>query len=223
MATTETQESPNTTFIYGKFSFYALLLLAFGLAVGGASTYFAGASAGAFDTNKVNTGDTGWVLTASALVMLMTPLVGVFYGGLVTSKNVISLIKQSLLILAIVSIQWVLVGYSLVFGNDFHGIIGELNFFGLNGVGYAPNAAYAATIPQLAFMIFQAMGAVIAPALILGSIAERIRFRTLVIFVILWSTLVYDPIAHWVWGTCGWLNNMGALDFAGGAAVHASA
>jgi Amt family ammonium transporter len=223
MATIETQESPNTAPIYGKFSFYALLLLAFGMAVGGTSTYFAGASAGAFDTNKINAGDTGWVLTASALVMLMTPLVGVFYGGLVTSKNVISLIKQSLLILAVISIQWVLVGYSLVFGNDFHGIIGELNFFGLYGVGYPPNPDYAGTIPQMAFMIFQAMGAVIAPALILGSIAERVRFRTLVIFVLLWSTLVYDPIAHWVWGTGGWLHNMGALDFAGGAAVHASA
>jgi Amt family ammonium transporter len=223
MATTETQESPNISFIYGKFSFYALLLLAFGMAVGGASTYFAGASAGHFDATKVNAGDTGWVLTASALVMLMTPLVGVFYGGLVTSKNVVSLIKQSLVILAVISIQWVLFGYSLVFGHDFHGIIGELNFFGLNGVGYLPNADYAGTIPQLAFMIFQAMGAVIAPALILGSIAERMRFRTLVIFVLLWSTFVYDPIAHWVWGTGGWLHNMGALDFAGGAAVHASA
>jgi Amt family ammonium transporter len=223
MATTETQESPNIPFIYGKFSFYALLLLAFGLAVGGVSTYFAGASAGRFDVTKINAGDTGWVLTASALVMVMTPLVGVFYGGLVTSKNVISIIKQSLVILAVISIQWVLFGYSLVFGRDFHGIIGELNFFGLNGVGYVPNGDYAGTIPQLAFMIFQAMGAVIAPALILGSIAERIRFRTLVIFVLLWSTFVYDPIAHWVWGTGGWLHNMGALDFAGGAAVHASA
>src|SRR5215472_8798864 len=214
MATNETQESPNTTFIYGKFSFYAILLLAFGMAVGGASTYFAGASAGAFDPKQVNTGDTAWVLTASALVMMMTPLVGVFYGGLVTSKNVISLIKQSILILAVISIQWILVGYSLVFGKDFYGIIGELNFFGLNGVGYGPNPAYATTIPQLAFMIFQAMGAVIAPALILGSIAERIRFRTLVLFVLLWSTFVYDPIAHWVRGNGGWLHNLGALDFA---------
>lgn len=223
MATNETQESPNTPFIYGKFSFYAILLLAFGMAVGGVSTYFAGVSAGTFDTTKINAGDTAWVLTASALVMVMTPLVGVFYGGLVTSKNVISLIKQSILILAIVSIQWILFGYSLVFGKDFYGIIGQLNFVGLWGVGYAPNPAYAGTIPQLAFMIFQAMGAVIAPALILGSIAERIRFRTLIIFVLLWSTLVYDPIAHWVWGNGGWLNNLGALDFAGGAAVHASA
>jgi len=222
MATTETQESPNAAPIYGKLSFYVLLLLVFGMAVGYASTYFAGASAGPFDA-KVNAGDTGWVLTASALVMLMTPLVGVFYGGLVTSKNVISLIKQSLLILAVISIQWVVFGYSLVFGTDFHGIIGELNFFGLSGVGYAPNSAYAATIPQLAFMIFQAMGAVIAPALILGSIVERVRFRTLVVFVLVWSTFVYDPIAHWVWGTGGWLHSMGALDFAGGAAVHASA
>ena len=134
---------------------------------------------------------------------------------MVTSKNVISVIKQSLLILAVVSIQWVVVGYSLVFGTDFHGIIGGLNFFGLQGVGYAPSA-YAPTIPQSAFMIFQAMGAIIAPALIIGSIVERVRFRTLVIFVLLWTTLVYDPIAHWVWGTGGWLHNLGTLDFAGG-------
>src|SRR5436305_2689449 len=146
-----------------------------------------------------------------------------FLRGMVTSKNVVSVIKQSLLILGIVSIQWVLIGYSLVFGNDLGGVIGGLNFIGLKGVGYAPNANYAATIPQLAFMIFQAMFAIITPALIIGSFVERIRFRVLVLFVILWSTLVYDPIAHWVWGMGGWLHNLGALDFAGGTVVHISA
>jgi Amt family ammonium transporter len=155
--------------------------------------------------------------------MIMTPAVGFFYGGMVTSKNVVSVIKQSLLILGIVSVQWVLIGYSLVFGNDLGGVIGGLSFFGLSGVGYAPNANYAGTIPQLAFMIFQAMFAIITPALIIGAFVERIRFRTLVLFVILWSTLVYDPIAHWVWGTGGWLHNLGALDFAGGTVVHISA
>src|SRR2546430_3792523 len=152
----------------------------------------------------------------------MTPAVGFFFGCMVTSKNVVSVIKQSLLILGIVSIQWVLIGYSLVFGNDLGGVIGGLNFIGLKGVGYAPNANYAATIPQLAFMIFQAMFAIITPALIIGSFVERIRFRTLVLFVLLWATLVYDPIAHWVWNPDGWLHQLGALDFAGGTVVHAS-
>ena len=224
MAIFETQRSPEpeSASMYKKFSLYVIGLLLFGLTVGYAARYFAGASAGAFDPKVVNAGDTGWVLTASALVMLMTPIVGLFYAGMVTSKNAISLIKQTLLILAVISVQWVLIGYSLVFGDDFLGIIGGLNFFGLSGVGYAPSA-YAPTIPQLAFMIFQAMGAVIAPALILGSIVERIRFRTLVLFVLLWSTFVYDPVAHWVVGNGGWLHNLGALDFAGGTFVHAAA
>ncbi|WP_040443351.1 ammonium transporter [Ktedonobacter racemifer] len=171
----------------------------------------------------MNAGDTAWVLLSAALVMLMTPAVGFFYGGMVTRKNVVSVIKQSLLILGLVSIQWVLIGYSLVFGKDMGGVIGGLNFFGLHGVGYAPNTDYAGTIPQLAFMVFQAMFAIITPALIIGSFVERIRFRTLVLFVVLWSTLVYDPIAHWVWGIGGWLHNLGTLDFAGGTVVHISA
>ena len=223
MATTETQQSPKTASIYRTFPIYVIVLLVIGVVVGYASKFFAGASAGLFNANVINSGDTAWVLTSAALVLLMTPAVGFFYGGMVTSKNVVSVIKQSLLILAIVSIQWVLVGYSLVFGTDFHGIIGGLNFFALAGVGYAPNANYAGTIPQLAFMIFQAMFAIITPALIIGSFVERIRFRTLVLFVILWSTLVYDPIAHWIWGSGGWLHNLGTLDFAGGAVVHISA
>jgi ammonium transporter, Amt family len=200
-----------------------IFLVLIGGLVGYASTWFAGASAGAYDANQINTGDTAWVLIASALVMIMTPAVGFFYGGMVTSKNVVSVIKQSLLILGIVSIQWAVIGYSLVFGKDLGGVIGGLNFLGLRGVGYAPNPTYAGTIPQLAFMIFQAMFAIITPALIIGSFVERIRFRTLIVFVILWTTLVYDPIAHWVWGSGGWLHNLGALDFAGGTVVHISA
>ncbi len=205
------------------FGLSILLLVLIGGFVGYASTWFAGASSGTFDSKLINAGDTAWVLTAAALVMIMTPAVGFFYGGMVTSKNVVSVIKQSLLILGIVSIQWVVLGYSLVFGNDVGGVIGGLNFIGLKGVGYAPNANYAGTIPQLAFMVFQAMFAIITPALIIGSFVERIRFRTLVIFVILWSTIVYDPIAHWVWGSGGWLHTLGALDFAGGTVVHISA
>jgi len=203
--------------------FYVVGLLAIGVVVGLEARLFAGASSGAFDTKAINTGDTAWVLSSAALVMLMTPAVGFFYGGMVRSKNVVSVIKQSLLILCLVSVQWVLFGYSLVFGNDLGGVIGGLNFFGLRGVGYAPNPAYAASIPQLAFMIFQAMFAIITPALIIGSFAERMRFRTLVLFILLWTTLIYDPIAHWVWGTGGWLHRLGALDFAGGTVVHISA
>lgn len=205
------------------FARYLVILLGMGLLIGLASRLFAGASAGAFNAQAINTGDTAWVLASAALVMIMTPAVGFFYGGMVRSKNVVSVIKQSLLILCLVSLQWVLVGYSLVFGNDVGGVIGGLNFFGLRGVGYAPNPSYAGSIPQLAFMIFQAMFAIITPALIIGSFAERIRFRTLVLFILLWTTLVYDPIAHWVWGTGGWLHSLGALDFAGGTVVHISA
>jgi ammonium transporter, Amt family len=218
----KTQESPEAASIYQTFAFYVMLLLIIGIVVGFASTYFAGASAGPFNPNTINSGDTAWVLAASALVLLMTPAVGFFYGGLVTSKNVVSVIKQTLLIMGLVSIQWVLVGYSLAFGQDFQGIIGGLNFFGLSGVGFAPSS-YAKTIPQSAFMIFQAMGAIITPALIIGSIVERVRFRTLVIFVLLWTTLVYDPVAHWIWGSGGWLQKLGVLDFAGGAVVHTNA
>jgi ammonium transporter, Amt family len=201
------------------------VLLILGALVGFASKFFAGASAGSFDTKAINAGDTSWVLLASALVMLMTPAVGFFYGGMVNSKNVVSVIKQTLVVLGIVSIQWVIIGYSLVFGKDAGGLglIGSLQFFGLRGVGFAPNPDYAATIPQLAFMAFQAMFAIVTPALIIGSFVERIRFHTLIVFVLLWTTLVYDPIAHWVWGMGGWLHNMGALDFAGGTVVHISA
>lgn len=201
----------------------AILLLLLGIVVGLLATNFAGASAGDYDQSAVNTGDIAWVLASAALVMIMTPAVGFFYGGMVRSKNVVSVIKHSLVILALVSLQWVIVGYSLVFGKDIWGIIGNLDFAGLRHVGFAPNPDYAATIPQSVFMIFQAMFAIITPALIIGAFVERIRFKTLVIFVLLWTTFVYDPIAHWVWGVGGWLRSLGALDFAGGTVVHISA
>lgn len=171
----------------------------------------------------MNSGDTAWVLMSTALVLLMTlPGLAFFYGGLVRRKNVLSILMQCLVILCVISLQWVLFGYSLSFGPDFHGIIGKLDFAGLRGVGSLPNAEYAATIPHSAFMIFQAMFAVITPALIIGAYAERVKFSAFLVFTILWATFVYDPLAHWVWGTGGWLKSLGALDFAGGIVVHVS-
>jgi len=205
------------------FMWWATILLILGCAVGYASMSFGGASAGEYDASLINAGDTAWVLLATALVMLMTPAVGFFYGGMVSSKNVVSVIKQSMVILALVSVQWVVLGYTLAFGPDVGGVIGNLDFFGLKGVGFAPNADYAATIPHLSFMAFQAMFAIITPALIIGAFVGRIRFKTLVIFTLLWTTLVYDPIAHSVWAVGGWIRDMGALDFAGGTVVHMSA
>jgi ammonium transporter, Amt family len=172
--------------------------------------------------DKINSGDTAWVLLSAALVMLMTPGLGFFYGGLVRKKNVLSTIFYSFLILALISVQWVLYGYSLAFGPDHGGIIGGLDWIGLNGVGLAPNPDYAPTIPHQAYMLFQMFFAVITPALITGAFAERKRFKSFLIFSLLWATLVYDPIAHWVWGTGGWLHQLGALDFAGGTVVHIS-
>ncbi len=172
----------------------------------------------------VNTGDTAWLLMSAALVMLMTPALGFFYGGLVRSKNVLSTIMHSFFMLALISVQWVLWGYSLAFSPDAggFGIIGGLGWVGLEGVGTAPNADYAATIPHLLYMVYQGMFAVITPALITGAFAERKRFKAFVIFSLLWATFVYDPIAHWVWGVGGWLRAIGALDFAGGTVVHIS-
>jgi Amt family ammonium transporter len=170
----------------------------------------------------INAGDTAWVLASAALVMLMTPALGFFYGGLVRQKNVLSTIMHSFFILALISVQWVLWGYSLAFGPDRGGIIGGLDWIGLRGVGGEPNADYAPTVPHQAYMVFQMMFAVITPALITGAFAERKRFKAFVIFSLLWATLVYDPIAHWVWGSGGWLKTLGALDFAGGTVVHIS-
>ena len=166
----------------------------------------------AAETSKIDTGDTAWMLISSALVMLMIPAVGLFYGGMVRKKNALSTIMFSFIILALISVQWVLFGYTLAFGHDTGGVIGNLGWLGLNGVGQAPNADYAATIPALAFMAFQGMFAIITVALITGAFVERIKFSAFMVFALLWATLVYDPIAHWVWGTGGWLRGMGALD-----------
>jgi Amt family ammonium transporter len=172
---------------------------------------------------KIDTGDTSWLLISTALVMLMTPALGFFYGGLVGKKNVLSTLTHSFFILCLISVQWVLWGYSLAFSPDTGaGLIGGLGWVALKGVGFDPNPDYAATVPHQAFMAFQMMFAVITPALITGSFAERVSFKAYVLFSLLWATLVYDPIAHWVWGTGGWLHMLGALDFAGGTVVHIS-
>jgi ammonium transporter, Amt family len=168
----------------------------------------------------INAGDTAWILMSTALVMLMTPALGFFYGGLVRRKNVLSTIMHSFFMLALISVQWVLWGYSLAFGPDHGGVIGGLDWVGLDGVGLTPNPTYAATIPHQAFMIYQAMFAAITPALITGAFAERKRFKAFVLFSLLWATFVYDPVAHWVWGAGGWLHALGILDFAGGTVVH---
>ncbi len=172
---------------------------------------------------KIDTGDTAWVLMSIALVMLMTPGLALFYGGLVRRKNVLSTMMQSIFILALVSVTWVLFGFTLAFGKDVNGwgIIGNLDFIGLRGIGKDP-ISYAPTIPASAFMAFQMMFAIITPALITGAFAERKRFKAFVLFSLLWTLLVYSPIAHWVWGEGGWLRNLGALDYAGGTVVHIS-
>ncbi len=172
---------------------------------------------------KIDSGDTAWVLMSSAMVLLMTaPGLFLFYGGLVRQKNALGTIMHSFIILALISLQWVLWGYTLAFGPDKGGIIGGLEWLGLKGVGQQPFADYSATIPHLAFMLFQMMFAVITPALITGAFAERKKFSTFIVFILAWATLVYDPLAHWVWGVGGWLRGLGALDFAGGTVVHIS-
>jgi Amt family ammonium transporter len=171
----------------------------------------------------VNTGDTAWLLISAALVMLMTPGLALFYGGMVRRKNVLSTIMMSFAFLGLVGLLWVLYGYSLSFGNDNAGIIGGLNFLGLNNVGQEPSAIYATTTPHLAFMIFQAMFAIITVALFTGAVVERIKFGSLLVFSALWFTIVYVPTAHWVWGSGGWLAGLGVLDFAGGTVVHINA
>ncbi|KPV53762.1 ammonia channel protein [Kouleothrix aurantiaca] len=170
--------------------------------------------------DAINGADTAWVLISAALVMLMTPALGLFYGGMVRGKNVLSTIMHSFFMLALISVQWVLIGYSLAFGPSLGGFIGGLDWIGLNGVGLEPNPDYAATIPHQGFMVYQLMFAAITPALISGAFAERKRFKAFVIFSLLWSTLVYAPVAHWVWGVGGWIRALGALDFAGGTVVH---
>lgn len=175
---------------------------------------------------KIDTGDTAWMLTSAALVLMMTiPGLFLFYGGLVRSKNVLSVIMHSFIIVGLVTIQWVLWGYSLAFGPDKGHIIGSLAWFGLKGVGLEPNPDYAGTIPHQLYMVYQLMFAIITPALITGTFVERAKFSTFLIFILLWATFIYDPLAHWVWGKGGWIGTnggMGALDFAGGTVVHIS-
>jgi len=171
---------------------------------------------------SISGADTAWVLVSSALVLAMTvPGLALFYGGLVRSKNVLGTIMHSFVILCLISLVWVLVGYSLAFGPDVKGLIGSLDWAGLSGVGLSPHAVYGPTVPHQAFMIFQLMFAAITPALITGAFAERMKFSALILFALLWSLLIYCPVAHWLWGG-GWLAGLGALDFAGGAVVHVS-
>jgi Amt family ammonium transporter len=172
--------------------------------------------------DSINAGDTAWILISSALVLVMTPALAFFYGGMVRRKNVLSTLNLSFVMIALISVQWLLYGYSLAFGVDVGGIIGGLNLAGLKGVGAAP-VDYAPNIPHLLFAAFQMMFAIITPALITGAFVERVRFKAFLIFSLLWATLVYDPVAHWVWGEGGFLGQLGTLDFAGGTVVHITA
>jgi Amt family ammonium transporter len=172
--------------------------------------------------DSINTGDTAWLLFSSALVLVMTPALAFFYGGMVRKKNILSTLNLSFVMIALISVQWMLCGYSLAFGPDVGGLIGGLRFLGFSGVGAAPGS-YAPTVPHLAFALFQMMFAIITPALITGAFVERVRFKTFLAFSLLWATLVYDPVCHWVWGSGGFLGRMGALDFAGGTVVHITA
>ncbi len=172
---------------------------------------------------ELNSGDIAWVSAASALVMLMTPALGFFYAGLVRRKNLVSTLVQCLAIFAVASLIWALWGYSLAFGPSIGGFIGDLSRAGLANVGVMPNYLYAAAIPELLFFFFQLKFAAITPALIIGAFAERINFKSLLIFIVLWITLIYAPVAHWVWNSNGWLKSLGAIDFAGGTVVHITA
>lgn len=208
---------------------FALILLAGGVGLGWAQQAPAPAAPAAPAATpapappKIDSGDTAWLLTSSALVLIMTaPGLALFYGGMVRQKNALATIMHSFIILALISVQWVLWGYSLAFGPDKGGIIGGLEWIGLRGVGLQPNPDYGATVPHQAYMVFQLMFAVITPALITGAFAERMKFSTFIVFTLAWATFIYDPLAHWVWGTGGWLKKLGALDFAGGTVVHIS-
>ncbi|MBR2733903.1 MAG: ammonium transporter, partial [Selenomonadaceae bacterium] len=165
----------------------------------------------------MNSGDTAWVLISAALVFVMTPAVALFYGGMVRSKNVLTTIMQSMFILGMVSVEFVLVGYTLAFGADVNGLIGDLSKVGLSGVGY--NLLDGGTIPELAFVAFQCMFAALTPALITGAFAERMKFKGFALLMLLWAVFIYNPMAHWVWGG-GFLAQLGALDFAGGLVIH---
>jgi Amt family ammonium transporter len=171
---------------------------------------------------KVDTGDTAWMLISTALVMLMTPGLAFFYAGMTRKKNVLGTIMHSFVALGVVSVIWIVYGYSLAFGPDVSHFIGNLDWFMLKGVGQDPNKDYCATVPHQVFMTYQMMFAVITPALITGTFAERFKFKTYLVFLVVWLTAVYIPLAHWVWGVGGWIREMGALDFAGGLVVHIS-
>ena len=171
----------------------------------------------------MNPADTAFVLVSAALVMLMTPGLALFYGGMVRSKNILATLMENFILLGVVGVLWALWGYSLAFGPDVGSFIGNLDYLGLMGVGTEPFKAYSETIPHQTFMIYQAMFAIITPALITGAFAERMKFSTFLVFMVLWVTLVYCPVAHWVWGDGGWLKSLGALDFAGGTVVHINA
>ena len=173
--------------------------------------------------NQINAGDTAWILVCCSLVLLMTPALAFFYGGMVRRKNVLSTLTLTYVFLALIGVQWVVCGYSLSFGPDINGLIGGLDFVGLQGVDALPNGDYSKTIPQALFAAFQMMFAVITPALITGAFVERVKFKSFLLFSLLWATLVYDPLCHWVWGKGGWLREMGVLDFAGGTVVHIAA
>jgi Amt family ammonium transporter len=172
---------------------------------------------------NINTGDTAWLLVCCSLVLMMTPGLAFFYGGMVRKKNILSTLTLSYAFMAMIGVQWVLFGYSLSFGKDIGGIIGGLNFLGFMNVGAAPNPAYSGSVPHQLFATFQMMFAVITPALITGAFVERIRFKSFLLFGIIWATIVYDPLCHWVWGVGGWLRELGTLDFAGGTVVHIAA
>ncbi len=170
----------------------------------------------------ISAGDTAWVLTSTGLVMLMTPGLAFFYGGMVRRKNILGVLMQCFIVLCVLTLQWALFGYSLSFA-PLNRFIGSLAWAGLAGVGAAPYPDYAPTIPHEAFMAFQAMFAIITPALIIGAFAERMKFSAFLLFTVLWATFVYDPVAHWVWGAGGWLKGLGVIDFAGGSVVHINA
>jgi len=171
--------------------------------------------------SQVNSGDTAWLLVCAALVFIMTPALGLFYAGMIRTKNVLSVLMQSFVACGIITIQWILVGYSIAFGPDVHHLFGNLSWFMFHNVSAtAPSSVYATTVPHQAFAIYQLMFAIITPALISGAVVERMRFKAYLFFIVIWATLVYDPLAHWVWADGGWLNRMGVHDFAGGTVVE---
>lgn len=170
----------------------------------------------------INAADTAFILAAAGLVLLMTPGLALFYAGMVRTENVLATIMQSLIMISLISLEWVYIGYTMSFGPDVGGVIGNFSHFALKGVTNAPSSEYATTIPQTVFMIYQCMFAVITPALITGAFAERVRFAPFVGFSVLWAIFVYNPVCHWIWGSGGWLGKIGVLDFAGGLVVHAT-